>query len=416
MKKTLVRLAGVMLIAIMICSSMTVSAFAAGKTDPYGFVWLDEMTDVWNIQFYEYSSSERAYSVTDAVTLDGNNMYDRNGVLIKNDVKEMDDNPSLSAKPTVCFRDGMLYFILEDGTVCRMSSSTAKTYSTAKWVSNANYFKLDSDEIGLSVLGNNLQNISFSGSFARDNNSNTSTGNESEKSGNYVLTYAYKGDPTKIVYDAYKSDKLLISVYCKNSNVWVETEQVLLSDTCVGAKFVGYSHDFFTILYDLDGTVYAFAHDNFDRALPISLGEEIMSYKKDENGFIESITTSRKTYNLDKLLEDYGYDTIGEMSYVKNSTTRSRAFSEYGEVLLTLNKSGNYLYWNNEKLPSSYKSTYFGIADNGCPVWINSNSVLCYFNGVSVKELASKATLIRYDSDGFAYQYKIGSKVYDLNF
>lgn len=415
-KRTMARLTSVLLVMVLMLCSTSVTAFAASKNDPYGFVWLDEATDKWNVQYYEYNSSEKAYNPVDYVTLDGDCLYDKNGVLIYNSVKEMDDDQSEASKPTVCFRSGTLYFITEDGKVCAMSGSTAKTYSVNSSIKNAKNFELDRNDIGVKVSGKNLSSLTFSGSYARDNSTSTTPGGESEKSGNYVLTYAYGGDPTKIAYDAYRNDKLLISVFCKNSNVWVETEKKLISDTCVGAKFVGYSHDFFTILYDLDGTVYAFANDNFEKALPISLGEEILSYEKDKNGFVESITTTRTTYNLDELLSAYGYDDLLDMSYVKNTTSKSVAYSTDGDVLLTLKKSGNYLYWNGEKLASSYKSTYLGIAENGCPVWINSNSKLYYFNGIEVKELASKVTLIRYNSDGFAYQYKIGSKVYDLKF
>ena len=416
MKKTLVRVASMILVMAALLCSASVTAFAATKNDPYGFVWLDEATDKWNVQYYEYDSSEKAYSPVDYVTLDGDCLYDKNGVLIYNSVKAMDEDFSEASRPTVCFRDGMLYFITEDGRVCVMSSSTAKTFSMNSSIKNAKYFELDRDDIGSKVSGKSLTSLTFTGSYARDTSTNTTPGGESEKSGNYVLTYAYGGDSTKIAYDAYRDNKLLISVYCKNSNVWVETEKKLISDTCVGAKFVGYSHEFFTILYDLDGTVYAFAHDNFEKALPISLGEEILSYEKDKNGFVESITTTRTTYNLDDLLEAYGYDDLLDMSYVKNTTSKSIVYSTDGDVLMTLKKSNNYLYLDGDKMTSSYKTRYMGFAENGCPVWINSSNKLCYFNGVEVKEIASKVTLLRYDQDGFVYQYKIGSKVYDLNF
>ena len=104
------------------------------------------------------------------------------------------------------------------------------------------------------------------------------------------------------------------------------------------------------------------------------------------------------------------------MSYVKNTTSKSIVYSTDGDVLMTLKKSNNYLYLDGDKMTSSYKTRYMGFAENGCPVWINSSNKLCYFNGVEVKEIASKVTLLRYDQDGFVYQYKIGSKVYDLNF
>ena len=410
MKRTMAKLASVMLMVVLLLSMATTTTFAASgsKTDPYGFVWLDETNDIWYFQYYVYNSRERAYEIEDYAYLKGNKLYDSEGDRISSSVRAMDDDYDEADKPTVCFLNGNLYFIGTNGKVCKMASS----------VTNAKYFELDADELGKKVSSKTLTSLSFSGSYDRDgSNNNDTSGNESEKSGNYVLTYAYNGDPTKIAYDAYKDDKLLISVYCKNSNVWVQTEGLLLSETCVGAKFVGYSHDYFTILYDLDGTVYAFAHVNFERALPISLGEEIKSYKKDENGFVESITTTRKTYDLDELLDDYGYsEYVKDIAYVKNTSTRSRAFTEYDEEIYTLKKSNSYLYWNDKKLSNSYNCTYLGITEDGYPVWINSSGALYYYNGSTSKLISRNVTLLRYDNNGFAYEYKVGTKTYDLIF
>lgn len=419
MKHFSARLASVFMALIMVIA-MTTPAFAAGgKTDPYGFVWLDESTDIWHFQYYTYDKSEKSYMIKDSASLDGNKLYDVKGNLILSTVRAMDDDCSEASNPTVCFAGGKLYFITKDGIVCRMNSSTDSSYSKTSSVSNAKTFVLDADDLGSKVSSKKLSSLTFSGSYNRDNkvtSGSTPTIN-TEKKGNYVLTHAVSNDPSKIAYDAYLDGKLIISIYCKNSNVWVETEQLLISDTCVGAKFVGYSHNYYTILYDLDGTVYAFAHDNFNKALPISLGEEIMSYKKDDNGFVESITTSRKTYNLDELLKNYGYtEDVDDISYVKNTSSKCTGYSAYDKSVATLKKSNNYLYWNDAKLNHSYRSTYLGITKEGYPVWINSDGDLYYHNGTKTKFVAENVTLLRYDIDGFAYEYKVGSKIYKFDF
>ena len=81
-KRTMARLTSVLLVMVFMLCSTSVTAFAASKNDPYGFVWLDEATDKWNVQYYEYNSSEKAYNPVDYVTLDGDCLYDKNGVLI----------------------------------------------------------------------------------------------------------------------------------------------------------------------------------------------------------------------------------------------------------------------------------------------------------------------------------------------
>ena len=174
-------------------------------------------------------------------------------------------------------------------------------------------------------------------------------------------------------------------------------------------------------LNDQDGSVYAFPYGNFEKALPISLGEEIMSYKKDDNGFVESITTSKKTYNLDKLLAEYNYDEyiwINMLDHAVNSTSKSVAYDKDGNALASLKKYNNYLYFGDVKLSNSYKATYFGFTDTGYPVWINNGSDLYYYNPISnvIRSLKLDVTRLRFDSDGFVYQYSIGSKNYSINF
>ncbi len=429
LRKHFIKLTSVIL--VLACMfAFAVPAFAASgvKDDPYGYTWLDESNrnNIWYFQYYS-NSGGRVYSVEDYAYLIGNILYDADGEVISRSVRAMSNKASLDTQPTVAFYNGNLYFLTTNGEICKMTTSTATKFSKYKSTTTAKYFTLDADGLGSKVGTTKLSSMSFSGSYSRDsytsgNNGNTGTGtNNTNKTGNYVLTYATPGDPLRICYDAYRNNKLIISTACKNANVWVETEQLLLSETCVGAKFVGYSHDYFTILYDQDGTVYAFAYGDYDRAIPISLGEEIMSYKKDDKGFVQSITTSRKTYDLDDLLEEYGDDFIwmnSNIEYVVNSTSKSTAYDDNDDVVATLYKSGNYLYFDNTRMSNSYNVTYLGITENGSAVWINSNSDLYYYDSATetVKYAKGNVTRVRYDTDGFAYQYTVGTKTYSIDF
>lgn len=426
LRKHFVKLASIMLVLVCMFSFATPAFAASGvKNDPYGYTWLDESTDVWYFQYYSAPNGDSVYSAVDHAYLKGNILYDADGDVISKSVRAMDDNPNLDTKPTVAFYEGDLYFLTTGGELCKMTASTATKFSKSTTTPTAKYFTLDVDGLGYKVGSTKLSSMSFSGTYSRSSSSSSNSGsgtNNTNKTDDFVLTHAYPGDPLKICYDAYRNDKLIISVYCKNANVWVETESLLLSETCVGAKFVGYSHDYYTILYDQDGTVYAFAYGDYDRALPISLGEEILSYKKDDNGFIESITTTRKTYNLDDLLDDYDDDDFiwmnSNIEYVTNSTSKSVAYDDDKDVVATLVKSSNYLYYDNTKLANSYKSTYFGFTKSGCAVWINNNSDLYYYDPVeeTVEHVKANVTRVRYDDDGFVYQYTIGSKTYQINF
>lgn len=422
-RRHFIKLASMML--VLVCMfSFTIPAYAASgvKDDPYGYTYVDDNSGIWYFQYYRSPKGNGVYSVADFAYLDGNTLYDANQKVIAKNVRGMSNNPSLDTAPTVAFYNGNLYFLTTKGELCKMTTSTATTYSKSKTAPSAKTFTLDADGLGYKVGSSKLSSMSFSGSYNRD--SSTSGGNNSgtnNKTGNYVKTYTTPGDPLRVCYDAYRDDKVIISVACKNANVWLETESILLSETCVGAKFVGYSHDYFTIMYDQDGSVYAFPYGNYEKALPISLGEEIMSYKKDENGFVESITTSKKTYNLDKLLAEYNYDEyvwINKLDYVVNSTSKSVVYDESGNALVSLKKSNNYLYFGDTKLSKSYKPTYFGFTDDGYPVWINSDSDLYYYNPITkvIRNLKLDVTRLRFDENGFVYQYSIGSKNYAIDF
>ena len=422
-RRHFIKLASIML--VLVCMfSFTIPAYAASgvKNDPYGYTYVDDDSGIWYFQYYKSPKNNGVYTAVDVAYLNGNTLYDMNSKVIAKNVRGMSNNPSLDTTPTVAFYNGNLYFLTTTGELCKMTTSTATTYSKSKTAPSAKTFTLDADGLGYKVGSTKLSSMSFSGTYNRG--SSSSSGNNSgtnNKTGNYVKTYTSPNDPLRVCYDAYRDDEVIISVACKNANVWLETEQILLSETCVGAKFVGYSHDYFTIMYDQDGSVYAFPYGNYETALPISLGEEIMSYKKDDNGFVESITTSKKTYNLDKLLAEYNYDEyvwINKLDYAVNSTSKSVVYDDDGKALVTLKKSNNYLYFGDTKLSKSYKPTYFGFTDDGYPIWINSDSDLYYYNPVTkvIRNLKLDVTRLRFNDNGFVYQYSIGSKNYAIDF
>ena len=423
-KLFIIKLTGlVLVIACMFSVSTTAFAASSGvKDDPYGYTWLDESSDIWYFQYYRAPKGDGVYSVVDYAYLKGNTLYDANSKVISNSVRAMDDDPSLDTTPTVAYYNGNLYFLTTDGKLCKMTSSTATKYSASTTAPTAKYFTLDADGLGDKVGSKKLSSMSFSGSYDRGNNTTSgNVSNTTDKKGEFILTYAYPGDPLKVCYDAYENDKVILSIHCKNANVWNATHQILLSDTCVGAKFVGFSTNYDTILYDQDGTVYAFAYGNYEKAFPISLGEEIMSYKKDANGFVESITTSRKTYSLSELFEEYDYDDFvwaDKFEYVKNTTSKSVAYDSDDEAIVTLKKSNNYLYFGDVKLAQSYKATYFGITENGNAAWINNEGDLYAFEHSTntIYLVKRDVTRLRYDDNGFVYQYKVGTKTYALDY
>lgn len=395
--------------ALLLCNTsfVTPSFAAGGKTDPYVYAFEDDISSITYVQFYRYLPEETAYTITDYVTVKGNQLTDKSGKVISTIVR-----PMTTDKPTVGFTaTGELVFITTSGKLIKLNSSTSAVYQMATEVSNVTALVCDSDDIVSKVGTKPIANLTFSTTYLRgDCIVDTSKPTPDTSKQSCVKTYV-KTDTMSVVHDVYHNDVLLLSTICRNSNVWSVTRQQLLSDTCIGAKFVGYSRNFDTILSDLDGTVYCFPYHDFSKALPISLGEEIMSVSKDECGFITAITTSRKTYDLTTLLS-----TANHITWVKNTTQKTTSFDNTDTKVDTLEKVDNYLFWNGTKLENSYSATYFGISRLGYPVWINSVGELRYYNGIANQLIVAKATLLRYNESGFAHQYKVNAKIYDLAF
>lgn len=446
MRKTL-RLWSVLLAAVMTLTLST-PAFAAVKDDPYGYVVLDQEENIWHFQTYEYNSSERAYEIEDYAFLRGNNLLDRKGKIIYNDVMEMDTDfdfdyeeiQEQADKPTVAFDGKYFYFITEDGEIARMDETTDSTYEVAKSISNAKYFVLDNDDFVTKVVYSSnsskaISSLSFSGSHKRSTSSSSSK--DDDLPDEYVFTYMYDGDPEKIGYDAYYDGEVLISIYCKNNNIWVESENFLLSESSVGAKFVGYSEGYQVVRYDNNGKIGLTPYDKWSKTYWISLNYEIMSFEKDENGFIEYIVTSGTKYNLQDLIEQYDYDEYDfdgdidddddddddeaeiydNISYVERSNSKAVAYKSNDKELATIKKSNNYLYYEDLKLKNSYKASDFSfIEDEGYVVWINNDDELWYYDGNKEELYKKDVSSITYDDNEFAYKYKVNSKSYSFDF
>ncbi len=296
----------IVLLSTCLVTIPATSISAASKTTPYGFVWQDDNTSDWNIQYYTYNYNDGGYMISDRVVLSGTKLYDKNGDEIVSNVETF----SNEKKPTVIFKDSKLYFILSDGTIGKMTSSTSSNYSVTTVKYNNGYFTLDDNDIGESVRTTNskstsLNNLSFKSTKRRVDGgtiSNSSSSNDN-RSKNRVDMYSYDDD--RIAYEAFKNGRSVHLVICKDHNVWSEKNQKLISDSCVGAKFVGFTREYTTVLYSNAGYLYYYLDNDTNYASPkkVRVGE-ILEFGKDSNGFITQITDSKRTQSIGKFIDE----------------------------------------------------------------------------------------------------------------
>lgn len=412
------KMISLMMAVLLSLSTMCMTAFAANASDyePYGFSWYDEEAKVWHVQFYEYDSKAEAYRISDRVIVKDNLLYDMAGTLIVSDVKTFAED-----KPTVVFdAGGYLYFTSTNGETRRMTCSLDNCYQVSS--TSSQYFETDVEGLAYKVRGTNvnkkISSISFEGSYMRHVDPVVTEG--------YVKMYAVGGDAEKIGYDAYYNNNVVVTTYCKDARVWVETVKLLISENARGAKFVGYTAQYGVMLYDLDGSVLLFKYEyGFKKYTVLFEDIEVYYFTKDSKGFISGIVTKNGTYPVSTELKFPGtvsiYDnnsstsnggsnagSTGSVTEVKNFQSKSMAYNGT-EFLGTLALKSKKLSWKGTELANSSDSEEFGISASLTPYWINGDDALYYFDGTSSRLIASNVLRLKYDDNGRVTQYKDSS-------
>lgn len=414
MKKMISLMMAVLLSLSMMCST----AFAANASDyePYGFSWYDDEAKVWHAQFYEYDSKAEAYRISDRVVVKDNLLYDMAGTLIVSDVATFNED-----EPTVVFdADGCLYFTSTNGETRRMSCSLDNYYQVS--TTKSKYFETDEEGLAYKVRGTNVNKkvsaLKFTGSYMRHVDPVVTEG--------YVKMYAVDGDAEKIGYDAYYNNKVVVTTYCKDARVWVETVKLLISENAKGAKFVGYTAQYGVMLYDLDGSVLLFKYeDGFEKCTVLYKDIEVYYFTKDSKGFISGIVTKNGTYSVSTKLNFPGTEmnngnnsgtsnsgsnagSTGSVTEVKNFQSKSMAYNG-SEFLGTLALKSKKLSWKGTELKNSSDSVEFGISASLTPYWINGDDALYYFDGTSSCLIDSNVLRLKYDDSGRVTKYKDSS-------
>ncbi len=396
------------LLAALMVLSLTVTAFAA-DTSSYVYVWTDDNTKLLHVQHYAYDVVGAYMDIDDRVSIKGNSLYDMAGVMIANDIMTYSDN-----KPTVALNNDGLYFLSKDGELRYMEHSTDQTYSVANV--SADYIELDIESMALRAVSGrkswNLWNLTFSGNYKRNDDPVVTKGA-------YVRSYADKEDPERIGYDAYSNGKRILTTYCRISNVWQQDYNVLLSSTCKGAKFCGYTSAYSIYLYDMQSkTVYEFRlDDKFKTAYTVLKGETVYAFERNDAGFISAIVTDKGTHAVGTTTTNPatpapnpgnnggnnggGNTTTGNITSVRNFLDKSMAYQNK-TLVGTLSYANGSLSWKGNVIYTGNDVVDFGVTKSGAAVFTKSNGDT-YLGGTKV---ASSVNQVVYDDNGIAVAVK----------
>lgn len=394
------------LLAALVVLSLTVTAFAA-DTSSYVYTWVDSNTQLQHVQHYSYDIVGNYMTVDDRITMKNNSLYDMSGVLIANDVMSYTDN-----KPTVAMSNNGLYFLSKDGELRFMSHSTDQTYKVANVT--ADYINLDIESLAVSVTSGrkswNLRDLTFSGNYKR-------TDDPAVTNGAYVKSYADKDDPERIGYDAYSNGKRLLTTFCRIGNVWQNDYQRLLTSTCKGAKFTGYTSAYSIMLYDMSTkTVYEFKlNDQFKTAYAILKGETVYMFERNDAGFVSAIVTDKGTHAVSTTVTNPtapattpntgnnggSNNATDNITSVRNFLDKSMAYQDknlYG----TLSYANGSLSWKGTVIYTGNDVVDFGVTKSGAAVFTLKNGDT-YVNRAGTNErVATSVSQVVYDDNGRA--------------
>lgn len=377
------------LLAICFIFGSSQTAFAADNS-PYGYTYDDAVSGHTLYKYYSYNSSKSTYVATREFYSAGTKVCQKNGTVITN----------LSAG------SGSRYNGFASGGTFYMITSKGELLSIDK--SNKITTVLSSGAISLSYTSDELANIVKTSSGSKyistlkeaPEKDDDITPVPTPKAANRVEIYTNSAG--EMVYDAYKANKLVVSIITSpnGKKVLNATVGVRLSDVVKGAKFMGLDSSYNVYLYELNGTLYRFNSGNWYSAEKISLSSAFKTFTTNDNGFIEKVVTKNATYTIKQLttsnkwkakktyaVSKDNYATL----YIKNSTKSHTLLLEKGV-----------LYLNGKAIALNVKKFGFVSAKKICYISKNTAYTATITAPAKGKKICAKAVDLKKNSVGLS--------------
>ncbi len=362
---------------IITVPSTTISTvYAASNNKPYGYTYDDAALYRTIYKFYKYDTAKKTYTVGREMYSKGNYIYRSNGILVSNEAA------GSGARYAGFDANGNFFFITKNAGLVKLDTANKSTkLSTIKDAVKLNY---NTDDIAYSVstkTGNwYLSNLSPAPTTDDDVNPVPTPA----KSKNRVEIYSNaKGD---IVTDAYCNNKIKTRIITSSNehNVLNSTDNVRLTDSLKGSKFIGFDTSYNVYLSE-GSTLYRFKTGKWYSAQKMPLNGTYKSFKRDTNGFISSIVTSNGSYTIRQLNATGNW--TAKKTYAVTKGTYTTLYTKGSTTTHTLRLSSGKLSLDGKQIATNVKK--FGFVNSKKFVYIKSNQV-SYYATISKPKTAKK--------------------------
>lgn len=347
----------VFVIALTLAARLSVSA---ATNAPYGFTYDDSASGKTMYQYYSYSQDRTSYVQTCKFYSKGSYIYTGKGVLVCN------TSAGSGSRYNGFDEKGNFYIITSSG---KLTSTNLNNKITVLLESGAVKLNYNSDDIAISVT-------TKSGTKSLSTLENTPEIDEDDDytapvvSKNKNRVDIYTNSANELVYEAFKNGKVKtqIVVSSNGKKVLNSTNGVRLSDTLVGAKFMGFDPSYNIYLYENNGTLYRFKSGSWYSAEKLSLSGTYKSFKKDENGFISKIVSSKGSYTVKQLTNSNKWKS--KKTYTVKKSGYVTLYTKGSTKSNTLTLKSRQLSLNGKKIASGV--TKYGFTSSKKIVYIKS--------------------------------------------
>lgn len=271
----------------------SVPTFAATTPSPYGFTYDDTAAGKTIYRYYSYSSKEDSYLPTREFYSKGNYVFTSAGVLVC--------NTSVASGSYYNGFDslGNFYVVTKSGALNKVDANNKVTVLLTTGAIKLLY---NADDIATTVkTTTGSKSLPTLANVPEKDDDDTYNPPTVAKQKNRVDIYTNSAN--ELVYEAFYNNKLKTQIIVNSSGTKVlnATAKVRLSEVLKGAKFMGFDPSYNVYLYENNGTLYRFKSGSWYSAERISLSGTYKSFKKDSNGFISKVVTSKSSYSIKQL-------------------------------------------------------------------------------------------------------------------
>lgn len=273
------------------------TAFAADVTnDPYGYTYDDAANGHTMYKYYSYNHKSGSYSATRVFYSEGTSVYIENGKILVTS-----SSAGSGSRYNGFGTTGIFYAITSNGGLISLDSNNTVNTILASGAMNLNYNYDDLAESVTTTSG--TLNLSTLRPTAPTTPTVPTVPNQpgTIKTNNRVEIYTNSAG--EMVYTAYSANTVKVSITVSSDGLKIlnTTNDVRLSDTLKGVKFMGIDSSYNVYMYETNGTLYRFVFGSWYSAEKIVLDGKFKTMRTDENGFLSTIITDKTTYTLKQL-------------------------------------------------------------------------------------------------------------------